>query len=314
MRCVCEQIDEAEWMHVNALSTDMMQQYPPAHDGEWVVTDPCVSMPAAEISWGPHESACVPSENMCGIVAALNAQSLRDGRPEPQGKHEGMRLAGKASLIMEQMHQRGVVTVGVQEARSSGPCTMTAEHYVRVCSGCEDAVYCCELWFARHVTTRAGRKLTLTAKSVNIVVARPRTLVVRISQAWIDLYCVVLHAPHRKHPKQLIDSWRECASNDMHEHVPSHADVILRVDANGALGSVRSAAVGERGAHAESVTGRAFRSFLLEHRLRVPSTFSEFQRDRPGHTHISQDGAHHRIDVIALRMNRVCCSCVYLHR
>eukprot|EP00969_Alexandrium_andersonii_P257408 11380040-Alexandrium_andersonii.AAC.1 len=59
-------------------------------------------------------------------------------RGECDTSHEGLRLPGKASLLMEQLAQRGALIVGVQEARTSGPTVMDTPLYIRATGGDEN--------------------------------------------------------------------------------------------------------------------------------------------------------------------------------
>eukprot|EP00969_Alexandrium_andersonii_P253312 11195476-Alexandrium_andersonii.AAC.1 len=77
----------------------------------------------------------------------MNPQSMRRDLPLVRAKaksrgasdasHEGLRLPGKATLLMEQLAQRGALIVGAQEARASGPAVMDTPLYIRATGGDE---------------------------------------------------------------------------------------------------------------------------------------------------------------------------------
>ena len=152
-----------------------------------------------------------------------------------------------------------------------------------------------ELWLSER----------LGAKKSSLVVLHedPRRLIVRANTILGPLRFSVLHAPCEPHSEEaraeVLQWWSETRRLLRKTAKPGEALVLL-IDANGAIGSSESAAVGPRGAEVQNFNGAQLHEVLLEHDLLVSATQDEMRGDLGDKTWCSTKGYWQRKDYVAI--------------
>lgn len=129
--------------------------------------------------------------------------------------------------------------------------------------------------------------------------ADSRNLIAKLHAPYIRLIVIVSHAPHTQATEQeLRDHW-----NAVHTRIRpryQHWNWVLLTDANAALGSTPTQAVGQYAAEEETVAGEVFHTFLLEQSLFAPSTFSDYTQGPSGTWRHPRSGEWQRKDYVCI--------------
>ena len=199
------------------------------------------------------------------------------------GRHTGARTA----RLDQQLHQRKIAVVGIQEARTKQG-RYNSEHFAIFSSGFQGprpVCLGCELWIHHNLpiaTLSDGTQFSLKHFSVITQWADPRRLFVRLENAQLVLQFVVLHAPclsknkgdgHR--PIDTIAAWWKETATLCCSHV--HTDLVwVFADANAPLNQDFTPFTGAAGAEQMNPQGRLLGEFLSDMQLYVPTTFDHF--------------------------------------
>ena len=197
-------------------------------------------------------------------------------------------LRSKVEALEVQFENAGYDVVGIQEGRARSTSTADGIHYkMLTVAAHEDGSAGNQLWI-RH----ALRATLVTWRDVNP----------RIMYAALELpnrhviVAVVFHAHHMgivgsKKDSLYEDMW--CTLHEIKVKFP-HASIRLLADANGRVGSVPSAAVGNAGQEKENDGGQRMRALCEHFHLSLYNYFFN-----AGFTWMSTRGTQHQVDYIA---------------
>ena len=199
----------------------------------------------------------------------------------------GRQTGARTARLDQQLHQRKVAVVGVQEARTKQG-RYNSEHFAIFASGFQGprpVCLGCELWIHHALpiaTLSDGTQFSLKHFSVTTQWADPRRLFVRLESAQLVLQFVVLHAPclsknkgDGQRPIDAIAAWWKETANLCCSHI--HTDLVwVFADANAPLNQDFAPFTGAAGAEPMNPQGRLLGEFLSDMQLYVPTTFEHF--------------------------------------
>eukprot|EP00438_Fugacium_kawagutii_P029390 Skav213042 [mRNA] locus=scaffold844:715291:720234:- [translate_table: standard] len=114
----------------------------------------------------------------------------------------------------------------------------------------------------------------------------------------LHLRFLVVHGPYDGATDASFEEWWSEMSQAVNNTCPDLPLIVLG-DCNARIGTNPSEAISTHGSEAENAVGVCLHSFLLEHSLWVPATFSRCHEGQT-HTWISSTGVKHRLDYICL--------------
>ena len=226
------------------------------------------------------------------VAASFNARSMKEDTAASRRRG----CPGRAAAMRRQVRERGILLMGVQEARTPEG-ARAVDGFLVISTGPCGQNLGCELWIdLEAVYARVGNaEFTVPPKDCVVVHSDPRLLLVRITAPRLRCTAVVAHAPHSGRPLEERRTWWKALARALQPH----PDLLLMIDANGRLGTVVSEAVGPGGyAQDEDSNGSLFHHALQQLQLFAPATFCDF--NRTDYTWISEPGALHRIDYVAV--------------
>eukprot|EP00435_Cladocopium_sp_Y103_P018991 s2370_g4.t1 len=156
-----------------------------------------------------------------------------------------------------------------------------------------------QMWFSKQLQfARYG--VQLKAKNLQIVASTPAMLLVKVQLRELRCIFITGRAPHSGRPEHESRAFWDTISQHL-RRFGSEWRIVFMGDTNGHLGDKPSTAIGDLAPAQENQAGRYFHDWLLEHRLFVPSTFSQYHAGPEHDTYHSPDGMHAtRIDYVAL--------------
>ena len=208
---------------------------------------------------------------------------------------------GKLSYVCEQFTAHGLNVIGLQECRTEAGSSLF-QNVLRLAGGGDNGQLGIEIWInmAQPYFHIQGKPGYFTRGDFVVVSRAPRHLLVHLLNEHIDLWLLAAHAPHSGTPSSERLQWWSDLSQIVANHVMGN-NLVVMLDANAATGA-------ENGQHIFSQDDKfsanteAFRSFLSEHELFVPSTTDVHQGEQG--TWISPvDDSLHRIDYVLLPCN-----------
>lgn len=189
------------------------------------------------------------------------------------------RRHGMISLLRSHLVEHGVHVAGFQETRDTKSCMWPGTPYLRFCSAAtakgEGGL---QLWISTKlpIATCQGRPIYFEKKQFTVALATPRLMIVHCHIAGLHLTFVVGHAPHSG-DSRAPRWWDEFAQHL--DAIPNQSHKILFVDANARMHQFNDASVGAHGDHVPATHedhSHLFHQLLVDHRLRLPSTFEMY--------------------------------------
>ncbi len=194
--------------------------------------------------------------------------------------------------------------IGIQEARSFSSGTFRSDDYFRIVPPLDDrAVGDLELWLSCSLPwgTFKGQPFFLLEHHFSIAHVADRWFAVAIRSPCVKLDVIIAHGvvvwgDSKKQIAEAVLMWKFISAY-CHARPSPHHPVVLLIDANTKLGSVRSTAIGERAPDHENEAGEALHQIMLDFDLAAPSTFHEYHRGQD-YTWTGGPGFTTRIDFV----------------
>lgn len=221
-------------------------------------------------------------------LATANVLSMSS---KPQGH------AGKVHYLREQMICHGLNFVGFQETRGHAGSSLVNQVY-RLCSGGKGGSHGVELWCnLKQPYCHVHKKPQFFCKSDFVVLhADPQRLLVKIDAKWINIWILVMHAPHSGIAASQRSEWWDTTSSLLSEHQVLAEQLFVCADVNAAPGPPDGRHVFLEGLGTSSSTP-LLRSFLETFDLCLPAT--SHRHEGPRDTWLQPNGMHsHQIDFV----------------
>ena len=281
---------DREWAWLQTADQTLQQTLPPVFENT-VMQVAMPDVPDTVEVQEPH----APSEDavMDLQICSLNTLSL-DSEPTTG---EGTR----ALRLDQQMHERGVVIVGLQETRTQQG-RRISDHYHIFSSGGSGLKgkqhFGCEIWIHRTLPVLVagdGEKYLFQDFKAVVAAADERRLIMKLSGP-ATLVIAALHAPCRSSQTSLeeIEEWWKQTVCQL-EKVRSTI-IIACCDANAPLGESGSDQHGTVGAEPTNAQSELFENFLADAGLIAPSTYQCHRGELSTWRH--PKGSFHRRDYI----------------
>ena len=211
-------------------------------------------------------------------VASYNVLSL-NGAAFATDRSAGLAYAaGRPAMLASSLADCGVVLAFLQETRTQEG-VLTAQDFVRFCSGCERGHLGVEIWIRESfpLVTRQGKALTRLCRDACTVLHRdPRRLLLHFLQGELRLYLLSLHAPHRGHPEEDIRLWWHATTRLCAKYAGA-APLLLGGDFNACVGSVCDSAISDAGAEVQDFSGTFLHDLVHTAGVWLPATWAEAQ-------------------------------------
>ena len=219
---------------------------------------------------------CVLSFNTLSLGACVEDN---EGRGlDSVGLHQ---RPARAALLADQLRELSVSVAALQETRCPSGSTRIGS-YLRYASEAESGQHGTELWFrANHsvleATSQPSASAIFTAERLTVCHTDPRRMLVRFRQGRFAVLFCALHAPHRAHERDLIDSWWTKTLAILAKH-RRRDPLIIAGDMNASVGSVTSSLVSDWAPETEDAAGAHLHALLKACECWLPCTFAEIQQ------------------------------------
>ena len=259
-----------------------------------------------------HSVEAEDSPRFCLHLGSCNVLTLKGA----DCKSWGLEGIARQDSILEHFHQMKYNVVALQETRLRKLHRTFDARYVLVKSAASTSgCYGILLGFSKSHphgwlpgTTPEHRKPVYFSDShLSIIAAEPRYLIVRVCTPVIRGIFIAAHAPHTGHTDDEVKEWWQRLGS----LIPAKYDDwprVLLCDANARIGSIPDECVGDFQAEVENSKSEAFRTFVSEQGLWLPSTFEAFQTGDGG-TWLHPSGKWNRNDFIGLPVQWRLTSC-----
>ena len=256
------------WLCTNSITGDL----PPFTDGKWTwnrhsrdeVDVDRVIQTSTQCSTGQLEKANWKFSLQTGSYNCLTLGADGEGLPS---------LNSRASLLRQQVDQKGYHLLGLQETRTPRG-TIRSRSHLRLCSGCqEDHTLGIELWVSLTLPFAYqpdGKPCCFRPEDFAIILADPRQLVVHVSNTHLELVVAVIHAPHSGTCQVELENWWSQLHENLQRHAPS---MIVLMDANQRLVHSCAPFVGELTEQPRTLETYYLQNFLQQLDLMAPATF-----------------------------------------
>ena len=215
---------------------------------------------------------------------SYNVLSIRD-RDGAAMQEVGRKAESKTDRLDAQFHQEGFHVVCLQETRTDPGCH-SSTNYAIFSSGAEkrgkSLHFGCEIWIHKSKAWSVGQsdgRASPDTRTIQVVHSSSRCLVLQLKVAGQSWTVISAHAPSvgTAHTSEDVQSWWKDFSCKFKKWSQG-SFVVVGIDANAALGTHTSDAVGDHGAEAGNFTGDLFSAMIEENRLFVPSTHAALHR------------------------------------
>ena len=192
------------------------------------------------------------------------------------GKHRLEQTSPRIEFLDKAFFDAGLAVVFAQETRTPGPTIREQSSYFAVASGCAPrGVLGCEIWLARTVPDGHGGSIHIDKAGVVVCHSSPRILYITVSSSSLRFAAVSAHAPTSCSPRAaLAEFWKELESVFGQFSRPGWP-LIVGIDGNAKVGSVRSPSVGPLDPDEEDFSGACLRRLADKFNLVIPTTFPE---------------------------------------
>eukprot|EP00438_Fugacium_kawagutii_P020264 Skav218159 [mRNA] locus=scaffold4591:106495:107616:+ [translate_table: standard] len=189
------------------------------------------------------------------------------------------RKHGTINLLRQQLVDKHVHVAGFQETRDKESKLWPGTPFFRFCAAASpQGIGGIQLWISNvlPIARSQGRAVVFQKQHFTVGHASPRLLIVHGHTAGIHVAFIVGHAPHSGDME--ASQWWELLEQEL-SRIPVKAQKIMMIDANARMNHFSDVACGDFGAdpsdHHADCSDR-LHQLLLEHRLCLPSTFSDF--------------------------------------
>ena len=167
----------------------------------------------------PNPEAASPAANL--VIASYNVHTLR--------------RKGGVAYLREQLSQKRVFLVGLQETRTPDASTFDSD-YLRFCAPAEKGQGGTELWLSTKIPFAFEGKTPRYAQRqcVQILHAQAELLLAEIDLGERPFLCMVGHGPHKGYPAEDIRSWWSKAG-ELVQRFRRSRPIVALVDANAAV-------------------------------------------------------------------------------
>ena len=281
---------DRDWAWLQMATPCLQQTMPPIFENTVWQVPPCEVPDTIEVP-SVAESSCHAAMDL--KICSLNTLAL--------DVDDQLGTGNRVLRLDQQMHERKVAIVGLQETRTQRGRRVT-DHYQMFSSGGGGLNgkqhFGCEIWLHKKLALLSGQDGTqFCLKDFKVVVAAAdeRRLVLKLTGPAV-LVIAALHAPCKSNHTALheIEQWWRQTKMIL-EQVQTSMMVIC-CDANAPLGSSPNEYHGCVGAEPSNPQGEIFEQFLHEAQLTVPSTFQ--CHSGPHTTWRHPAGSFHRRDYI----------------
>ena len=286
----------------------------------WTGTSMCLpSMATTKPSLAVLPKPLVSSEEVCtGIidctVGTCPVLTLKSGKGPPLPPTlTGLSGPTRQTIVFQQFYDAGVCIFALQETRLQRSCKdLLGYHIIKgaAAPGGHHGIILAvstTLPYGHYIDGHGNRHaLHFSAQDLSIIATDPRFVIVRLHTDWLKCLLIAGHAPHSGHDLTDIEHWWHV----LYERIPrAYADwpILLLTDANAKVGSDTCPQIGDSGAEAGGDKALPFTSFIREHGLWLPSTFSCHQG--PFGTWCHPSGKWLRNDFVGLPIEWTLSSC-----
>ena len=233
-------------------------------------------------------------------TATYNVQTLK-----PYDKDEAIdadsSYYGKAAYLQKQMHESNISVLAIQEGRSKTAGLFENADVIRVvAAGTEAGTHGVELWFSKSVPFghNGKTKLIFNKKNISVREATPTTFIVHYDFGNCRFVFIVCHAPQTGQPEEVRSQWWQNLSRNI-EKCRKEDILIILGDLNARLPESSFPSVGDLVCQKRNGNTDFLLSFLHEHNLLAPSTFSAYHHG-PTETWCHTSGSMSRLDYILI--------------
>lgn len=186
-----------------------------------------------------------------------------------------LRAAGRAAYLREQLQQKGIFMLGLQETRCKDSSTFDSS-FLRFCSPACKGQGGTELWISRVLPFALveGQPQYITRDAVQILHMDPECLIAEVSLGKLAIVCVVGHAPHKGHDAITIKQWWHHLSSLTSQFRQSRP-ILAFLDANAAVEEALPH-FGNVDVQEWDTAGRELLKFCQQHCLFAPSTHAQW--------------------------------------
>ena len=277
---------ELLWYHASPDSWkgDVQRQLPPMNDGvvQWQIFPHQATDDQAKLEeWASMISPFAKSQVTCQVekhfslhFASYNVLSLGDQAEKRFSLHDE---PGRVALLRQQAHDKGILIMGLQEARTPKG-TFNSKTHTRFSSGAHEAGYGgVELWVSKlhpFARTTCGKLCFFTQSNFHVQIAEPTMLLVITENCGLDLLLAVLHAPHTGHVEEVQQEWWTHALGLLQRY--GHArQIVLLMDANAKIGNFVDNSFGGHTIDQENANGDRLRQLANSLDLCAPASFAQ---------------------------------------
>ena len=295
LRTALDDTQEREWAWLQHATPALQQVFPPVFDSR------VMQVPQRQDPEQITRSKPIVTEHNAKIEVKLcTINALAFDSSEANG------IGSRVLRLDQQMHERGIVLLGLQETRTVAGRKVTDHYHIFSSGGSghkDKQHFGCEVWIHKSLPLiQAQDGTTYKANDFKIVVvcADPRRLVLKLTGP-LPIVVAALHAPCKSANNTFEDIhawWSQTA--EVLEAVKSHC-MFLACDANAPLGEPVSRCHGAVGAEAMNDQGEMFAEFLQNAELGVPSTFGCHCGDHGTWRH--PGGSLHRRDYVLVSIS-----------
>ena len=234
------------------------------------------------------EAHCKTSQ-MTLKIGSCNVLTLKSA----DCKAWGIEGVARQESLLEQYHSSAYNIIAFQETRLRKLYRAQDERFVLVKSAANaSGSYGLLLGLSKKVphgwlpssqesTDKLGVPVYFSESHVSVILADPRRLIVRVRSPVLKCIIIVAHAPHTGHSDEEVHTWWQMLGTLIPPKYHEWPRLLL-CDANARLGSVATLQVGDFQAENENSKSEAFRTFLSEQGIWLPSTFEQFQKGDGG--------------------------------
>ena len=266
---------------------DLRTDLPYLQDTKWTYGPPI--FPSAPTQW-IDEKPVVPVEQSLKLkVASYNARSLKQ--------------LGAISVLRQQCRTQGIHIIGLQETRVADTTTFDTD-YVRYIGNAVQGQGGVELWVSVVLpTTQFGAEQDcFQPADATVLHAESELLLVALHIGGLPLLCVVAHAPHKGHTKDIIHKWWDRLRAIIRSH-KGNRKLMIYIDANASVNQ-HEPHTGDYDPQELDTSGADMLKVMQEHDLFAPSTCHGLHQGDSATWHSAKTtSAGHRNDYILLDLS-----------
>ena len=199
-------------------------------------------------------------------IATANPGTLRPGELRRRTNSAAQGMTSRTIELDAQFASKNIDIIGVQEARIPGTGVVRCCHYTVYRApadenGCDGS----QIWVRHQLAKFVTASTVKHSRIIRVTITLPR----------LAMHVISAHSPVEDAPMEAKDDFYNTLDYEigMLVHQDPDCRVVLCIDANGTVGSIVSAAIGDMRAEPESDNGHRMRSLLETHHMIAVNTF-----------------------------------------